>query len=100
VKKAIWILWPSFIVGGIAEAAFFTFFDPMDLQVFGEPVAVGRTAAYTVGFFAFWALAAASSAFTCFLQRSAFDINRMCPLEPGERPVGCPKREACDTCER
>lgn len=94
MKHAIWILWPSFIIGGVAEALFFTLFDPLDLHVFGEPVAVTRTAAYTLGFFGFWAFAAASSAFTCFLQRSAADINRLCPLEPPARPVGCPKREA------
>jgi hypothetical protein len=94
MKHAIWILWPSFIIGGVAEALFFTLFDPLDLHVFGEPVAVTRTAAYTLGFFGFWAFAAASSAFTCFLQRSAVDINRLCPLEPPARPVGCPKREA------
>lgn len=94
MKKAIWILWPSFIVGGVAEALFFTLFDPMDLHVFGEPVAASRTAAYTMGFFLFWAFAAASSGFTCFLQRSAVDINRLCPLQPPDRPVGCPKREA------
>lgn len=94
MRHAIWILWPSFIIGGVAEALFFTLFDPMDLHVFGEPVAVSRTAAYTLGFFGFWAFAAASSAFTCFLQRSAVEINRLCPLEPPARPVGCPKREA------
>ena len=94
MKHAIWILWPSFIIGGIAEALFFTLFDPMDLHVFGEPLALSRTAAYTIGFFLFWALAAASSGFTCFLQRSAVDINRLCPLEPPQRPAGCPKRES------
>jgi len=94
MKHAIWILWPSFVIGVAAEALFFTLFDPVDLHVFGEPVPVSRTAAYTLGFFLFWAFAAASSAFTCFLQRSAVDINRLCPLEPRERPVGCPKRDA------
>ena len=93
MKAAILILWPSFIVGGIAEAVFFTLFDPMDLYLFGAPLDLGRTAIYTIGFFAFWLLAAGSSAFTCFLQRPAADINRMCPLEPHERPAGCPKRE-------
>lgn len=93
MKHAIWILWPSFIVGGIAEALFFTLVDPMDLHVFGEPVALSRTAAYTVGFFGFWGLAAASSGFTCFLQRSAVDINRLCPLDAPERPPGCPRRD-------
>jgi hypothetical protein len=93
MKRAIWILWPSFIVGGIANGLFFTFFDPMELTVANDTLAISRTAAYTIGFFMFWAFGAASSAFTCFLQRSAADINRLCPLEPTERPPGCPKRE-------
>jgi len=93
MKRLIWILWPSFIVGGAALAAFFTLFDPNDLYLFGEPLELSRTAVYTVGFFLFWAFAAASSAFTCFLQRSAVDINRLCPLEPDARPPGCPKRD-------
>jgi hypothetical protein len=90
MRKAIWILWPSFIVGGAAETVFFTLFDPMDLHLFGEPL--GRMAVYSGGFLAFWAFAAASSAFTCFLQRTADEINR-CPLPPRHRPEGCPKRE-------
>ena len=67
MQRAIWVLWPSFIIGGIAEGIFFTLFDPADLHLFGERLAFTRTAVYTVGFFGFWALAAASSAFTCFL---------------------------------
>jgi hypothetical protein len=31
---------------------------------------------YSVGFFLCWAFAAASSAFTCYLQRGAADVNR------------------------
>ena len=92
MQKAIWILWPSFIVGGAAEAVFFTLFDPMELHLFGEPVELGRLAIYSGGFFAFWAFAAASSFFTCFLQRTAAEINQ-CPLPPRARPEGCPKRE-------
>lgn len=97
MKRAIWILWPSFLVGGVAEAVFFTLFDPMDMHLLGHSVDLNRTAIYTLGFFAFWAVAAASSALTCFLQRSAEDINRLCPLEPSERPPGCPKAEFCDS---
>lgn len=93
MKRAIWILWPSFLVGGAAEAIFFTLFDPMDLNVLGHPVDLSRTAVYTLGFFVFWAFAAASSALTCFLQRNAEDVNRLCPLQPFERPPGCPKAE-------
>ena len=76
MQRWIWILWPSFIVGGIAEVIFFTIFDPMELALFGEPAGTSRLAVYSVGFLLFWAFAAASSAFTCFLQRSASEINR------------------------
>jgi len=95
MKKAIWILWPAFIVGGIAEGIFFTVFDPMELNPFGEALALSRLAVYSIGFLVFWAFAAASSAFTCFLQRGAEEINR-CPLTPTQRPEGCPKREEPD----
>ena len=91
MRHAKWILWPSFLVGGAAEAVFFTLFDPMDLHLFGNAIDLSRTAVYTLGFFMFWLCAAASSALTCFLQRSAVDVNRLCPLEPSERPPGCPK---------
>jgi hypothetical protein len=74
-KRLIWILWPSFIVGGIAEGVFFTLIDPQELYLFGEPVHWSATAVYSVGFFMFWMVAAASSAFTCFLQRSALEVN-------------------------
>ena len=69
MKRAIWILWPSFIVAGIGEVLFFTVFDPQELGL-------SRPVAYTAGFFLFWAFAAASSAFTCFLQRTSEEINR------------------------
>ncbi|MBI4291081.1 MAG: hypothetical protein HY661_06345 [Betaproteobacteria bacterium] len=89
------VLWPSFLVAGIAGTVFFTFFDPMDLSLFGERIALSRMAVYSLGFFMLWIFAAASSGLTCFLQRSADDLNR-CPLEGAERPAGCPKREEPD----
>ena len=92
MKNAILVLWPSFIVGGVGEVIFFTVFDPKELYLFGEPSSLSRLGVYSIGFFLCWAFAAASSAFTCFLNRSAADINR-CPLPPVARPEGCPKRE-------
>ena len=38
-----------------------------------------------------------SSALTTLLAMSPFELNQ-CPLEPGERPPGCPKQE--DGCAR
>jgi len=76
VQRVIWILWPSFIVGGVATGVFFTLFDPRDLELFGERLSVSRLAVYSIGFFAFWLFAAASSALTCFFQRTSDEINR------------------------
>ena len=92
MKLAIWILWPAFLVGAVANACVFSLVDPLDIEVIAAH-GLSRTAAYTTGFFAFWMFGAVCSAFTCFLQRSSVDINRLCPLEPTDRPVGCPKRE-------
>lgn len=97
MRMAIWILWPSFIVAGIGEAIFFTLIDPMSLSIFDNAHEHSRLAVYSLGFFAFWLFAAASSALTCFFQRSAEEINR-CPLTPPQRPEGCPKREEFDAC--
>ena len=93
MRRAIFIPWPSFVVGGIGEVLFFTVFDPGELYLFGEPSSLSRFAVYSIGFFLCWAFAAASSAFTCYLQRSADEVNRLCPLSPTQRPVGCPTRE-------
>lgn len=92
MQRLIWILWPSFVVAGIAEAVFFTLIDPQELYLFGEPVNFSRMATYTIGFFAFWALCAASSSFTCFIQRTSNEVNS-CPLPPRERPGDCPRQD-------
>lgn len=96
-QRLMWVLWPSFIVAGIATVVFFTMFDPMDMNIFGVEVSVGRIAAYSIGFFGFWLLGAGSSGLTCFFQRTANEINN-CPIAPPERPAGCPKREEPGAC--
>ena len=87
-----WILWPAFLVAGVADGLMFTLFDPQDMHIFGEQVELSRIGVYTIGFFLFWAFGAASSALTCLLQRSPFEVNH-CPLPAVDRPEGCPKRE-------
>ena len=79
MRSAMWILWPSFLVAGAATALFFAAFDPWQLRRFDWTIHWSRTAVYSLGFIAFWTLAAASSALTCFLQRSREQVNR-CPL--------------------
>ncbi|NMG14664.1 hypothetical protein [Aromatoleum bremense] len=77
--KWIQVLWPSFLVAGIAEAVFFTVVDPNTLYFLGEPVEYSLMATYSIGFFGFWIVCAASSLATLFLQRSPEELNRPQP---------------------
>lgn len=83
-RRLMYILWPSFIVAGVAEAVFFTLFDPMELRLFDQEIALSRTAIYSIGFFALWAFAAGSSALTCFFQRSASEVNQRRTVDPAQ----------------
>ena len=67
-RRLMWIIWPAFLVAGIAEIAFFSVFDPFDLHFFGGPLDMSRQAVYTMGFFGFWGLGIASSALTMYLE--------------------------------
>jgi len=96
-QRAMWVVWPAFLVAAVAEAIFFTVFDPFELHFFGAPLDVSREVIYTMGFFGFWALGVASSALTVFLERSPWEVNR-CPIVPRERPPGCPKRDEPGAC--
>ena len=85
MDKLFLIFWPSFLVAGIAEIMFFTIIDPQDLYLFGQPVHYSPLATYSIGFFAFWAICAASSWATRFLQRAGSDINEESARNTGAR---------------
>lgn len=66
----IWgaVLWPSFLVAGIATMIFFANVDPEELQASTFPTwEISRKAGYTIGFFMFWGVTALSSFLTTFL---------------------------------
>ena len=70
------ILWPSFLLAGIATMVLFAFVDPVELHAISFPEwEFGRTAGYTIGFFMFWGVTAASSFMTWVLLRSSSRIN-------------------------
>lgn len=89
MRRAMSILWPSFLVACAATGVFFSAFDPGQLRF--EAASLSRTAVYSLGFIAFWALAAASSTLTWLLLRPREEVNR-CPLTAVDRPPGCPIR--------
>jgi len=73
--KCLQVLWPSFMVAALAEMVFFIVIDPQELFLFGKPVHYSPLTTYSVGFFCFWLICAASSLTTIFLQRSAAELN-------------------------
>jgi len=77
MQKVIQVLWPSFIVAGIAEIVFFTVINPQELYLLGKPVNFSEIATYSIGFFAFWLICAASSLTTLFFQQGSGEINRL-----------------------
>ena len=72
-KYIMWVLWPSFIAAGMGVGILFTLVDPTELIILGQPLHASRTAVYTLGFFILWAICAAASAMSCFLQATSRD---------------------------
>ena len=60
------ILWLSFLMAGIATGVFFSVIDPFELKHCVDFPEVGRTAAYSIGFFLFWLLTSISSLLAAF----------------------------------
>lgn len=86
-RRAMFVVWPAFVVAALAEGVFFTVFDPFELHFFGAPLDWSRLGVYTMGFFGFWGLGIASSALTVFLERSAGEVNRGGPPPEDEAPL-------------
>lgn len=80
-RLSMWIIWPAFLMAGLAEIVFFSIFDPFELHFFGAPLDWSRQAIYTLGFFGFWALGIASSALTLYLERSPRQTNAVPPRD-------------------
>ncbi len=71
------ILWPSFLCAGVATMVLFAFVDPVELHAISFPDwHMSRMAGYSIGFFMFWAVTAASSFATWLLLRRRAMINR------------------------
>jgi hypothetical protein len=68
--RAMCVLWPSFLAACALEMLVFGLVDPGDLHWPAASGPVSRQAVYAMGFFAFWAATAASSALTAMLTRT------------------------------
>lgn len=66
--KWIQVLWPSFMVAFFATVFFFTVVNPQELYLLGDPVEYSPIATYSIGFFGFWLVCAASSLISLYLE--------------------------------
>lgn len=66
--RALTVLWPAFLMAGVAEMLVFALVDPSDLRWFGgEAIGLSRQAIYTLAFLILWALISAAAAITAWL---------------------------------
>ncbi|MFZ4062138.1 MAG: hypothetical protein ACOYK2_02605 [Polynucleobacter sp.] len=63
----IWIMWPSFLVAGMAEGLLFSMVHPSELMFFGHHPDISDEGIYTIGFFIIWVFCSFSSALTAYI---------------------------------
>ena len=69
IQAIIAILWPSFIIAGVATILFFTAFDPQVIMAVSGYGDISRLGGYSIGFFLFWILTSTSCALTCYFRK-------------------------------
>ena len=74
IQRVVAILWPSFIMAGIATVLFTTAFDPAVIFIDYD---ISRLGSYTVCFFLFWSLGAITAALTCYFLKPCETINKV-----------------------
>ncbi|HBI82506.1 hypothetical protein G3I67_10265 [Orrella sp. NBD-18] len=65
-RSLMWILWPSFLMAGMASAVVFALIDPLDVAIFGY-LRPQREVLYAAGFFFFWFICALSSLLSLYI---------------------------------
>lgn len=70
------VLWPSFLLAGIATIVFFTLIDPFTLIEYHGAAPFSRSAAYNLGFFGFWVLTGAASLATLYFLSSNIPLRK------------------------
>lgn len=67
MRRWMGVAWPAFLLAGVLEMLVFALVDPSQLHWHGQAIEWSRPAVYTVSFFVFWAVIAASGALTAVL---------------------------------
>jgi hypothetical protein len=89
VQRVSAVLWPSFLLAGLATMVFFALLDPfVMIEYQGEPP-LSRTAAYSLGFFGFWLLTGGASLATLYFLSARIPPPKQfdeAPEEPSAEP--------------
>jgi len=75
IQRIVAILWPSFLVAGIATIIFTTAFDPV---LFFDNHGIGRLSLYSICFFLFWFFGATTAALTCYFLKPCSMVRKTC----------------------
>ncbi len=65
-RRALTVLWPSFVAASLAEGVFFSLFDPEELAHLGG-TGLSSMAVYSIGFFLLWTLCSLASMLTYYM---------------------------------
>ena len=75
-KQLMCVVWPAFLAACAMEMLVFGLFDPHDLRWFGHNMNFSSQGIYSLAFFAFWTISAASSWLSSTLGLSAKELNQ------------------------
>ena len=73
VQRVVAVLWPAFIMAGIATVLFTTAFDPAVIFIDYD---ISRLGMYTICFFLFWSFGVITAASTCYFLKPCEAINK------------------------
>lgn len=73
IQRVVAVLWPAFIMAGIATILFTAAFDPS--VIFAEQD-ISRLGFYTITFFVFWIFGISTAAATCYFLKPCEAMNK------------------------
>jgi hypothetical protein len=73
IQRIVAVLWPAFIMAGVATVLFTTAFDPAVIFIEYD---ISRLGCYTITFFLFWAFGTATATATCYFLKPCEAINK------------------------
>lgn len=94
VQRVSAVLWPSFLLAGLATVVFVALLDPLRLIDYAGEPPLSRTAAYSLGFFCFWLLTSVAPLSTLYFLSMRIPPLRRFDEEGDASPVGESARHA------